>query len=278
MSILGTVSPLPMVRATDAGVYLDAGQLGEVLLPRRYVPADAGPGKVVDAFLYRDSEDRLVATTERPLACVGGCACMTVKDVTPNAGAFLDWGLSKDLLLPFREQGSPVGVGQRVVVAVCIDDRTDRIIASTRIERHFRPEMPALKEGKEVSALVWARTDLGWKVIVDGAWRGLLFGDASTAGLRIGQTVRAWVRQVREDRKIDLSLDPAGYERVAPLADQVMQALAAAGGRLEIDDDSSPAAIRARFGASKKAFKQALGALYRERKIEFTKPGIRATR
>jgi predicted RNA-binding protein (virulence factor B family) len=200
---------------------------------------------------------------------------MVVREVVPDVGAFLDWGLPKDLLLPFREQGSPVRPGQRVVVAVCVDERTDRIIASTRIDRHFRADVPALKEGQEVGALVWARTDLGWKVIVDGAWRGLLFGDASTAALRVGQTVRAWVRQVREDRKVDLALDPAGYQRVAPLADQVMAALAAAGGRLEIDDDSPPAAIRARFGASKKAFKQALGALYRERKIEFTRPGIR---
>ncbi len=278
MTALGTVSQLTMVRRTEAGVYLDAGALGEVLLPRRYVPADAGPDKLVEAFVYRDSEDRLVATTERPLACVGGFACMTVRDVVPDVGAFLDWGLSKDLLLPYREQGSPVRIGQRVVVAVCLDGRTDRIIASTRIDRHFGTDMPALKEGQEVAALVWARTDLGWKVIVDGAWRGLLFGDASTAALRVGQTVRAWVRQVREDRKVDLALDPAGYKRVAPLAEQVMAALAAAGGRLEIDDDSPPAAIRARFGASKKAFKQALGALFRERKIEFTKPGIRATK
>lgn len=275
MATLGKRNLLRAVRQADAGLYLDAQELGEILLPRRYLPPDLQRDQLLDVFLYRDSEDRLVATTEQPLACVGEFACMQVKDVNEGAGAFLDWGLAKDLLLPFREQGSPVRVGQRVVVAVCMDEKTDRIIASARIDRHFSREMPALKAGQQVRALVWGKTPLGYNAIVENAFRGLLYHSSLATPLKNGQLLQCYVREVREDRKIDLSLDAAGYARVGPLTEQVLQALRSAGGQLDLDDDSSPAAVRQRFGVSKKAFKQALGALYRDRKITFAKPGIR---
>ncbi len=275
MATLGKRNLLRAVRQADAGLYLDAQELGEILLPRRYLPPDLQRDQLLDVFLYRDSEDRLVATTEQPLACVGEFACMQVKDVNEGAGAFLDWGLAKDLLLPFREQGSPVRVGQRVVVAVCMDEKTDRIIASARIDRHFSREMPALKAGQQVRALVWGKTPLGYNAIVENAFRGLLYHSSLATPLKLGQLLQCYVREVREDRKIDLSLDAAGYARVGPLTEQVLQALRSAGGQLDLDDDSSPAAVRQRFGVSKKAFKQALGALYRDRKITFAKPGIR---
>lgn len=278
MATLGRRNLLTVTRAADAGAYLDAGPLGEVLLPRRYVTGATRPGTQVDAFLYRDSEDRLVATTERPHAMVGEFACMEVRDISERAGAFLDWGLSKDLLLPFREQGKPVKLGQKVVVAVIVDERTDRIIASAKVDDHFRAGVPMYRTGQEVDALVFARTPLGYGVVVENAHRGLLFHDGAKHDVRYGQRLRAFVRAVRDDGKVDLGFDPAGYGRVAPLGERIMEALAAAGGELPMGDHSAPEDIRARFGASKKAFKQAIGALYRERRIEMVEGGIRAAR
>lgn len=275
MATLGTRNLLSITRESEVGLYLDAGALGEILLPRRYVDRAQDFKQPIDVFLYRDSEDRLVATTEHPLAMVGGFACMEVRDINEHAGAFLDWGLPKDLLLPFREQGSPVRLGQKVVVAVCMDERTDRIIASARVDKHFSKEMPNLKVGQMVKVLVYAKTPLGFNVVVEGAHRGLLYLSGASAKIRYGDQLQCYVREVREDRKIDLGLDAAGYQRVGPLTVQIFQELQHNGGQLEMDDDSTPEAVRARFGVSKKAFKQALGALLRERKIEFTRPGIR---
>ena len=276
MATLGRRNLMTVTRAADAGTYLDAGPLGEVLLPRRYVTGAMRPGTQVDAFLYRDSEDRLVATTDRPHAMVGEFACLEVRDISERAGAFLDWGLPKDLLLPFREQGKPVNLGQKVVVAVIVDGRTDRIIASAKVDDHFRPGVPMYRAGQEVDALVFARTPLWYGVVIENAHRGLLFHDGGRHDVHYGQRLRAFVRAVRDDGKVDLGFDPAGYERVAPLGERIMEALAAAGGSLPVGDRSSPAEIRARFGASKKAFKQAIGALYRERRIEIGEGGIRA--
>jgi predicted RNA-binding protein (virulence factor B family) len=273
--MLGRRNLLTVTRIADAGAYLDAGALGEVLLPRRYVTGAMRPGAQVDAFLYRDSEDRLVATTERPLAMVGEFACLEVRDISERAGAFLGWGLSKDLLLPFREQGKPVKLGQRVVVAVIIDGRTDRIIASAKVDDHLRGGVPMYRAGQEVDALVFAKSPLGYGVVVENAHRGLLFTDGAPREVRYGDRLRAFVRAVRDDGKVDLGFDPAGYARVAPLGERIMEALAAAGGTLPVGDHSTPADIRARFGASKKAFKQAIGALYRERRIELSDGGIR---
>ena len=275
MATLGRRNILTVSRMAEAGAYVDAGALGEVLLPRRYVTAAMRAGAAVDVFLHRDSEDRLFATTERPLAMVGEFACMEVRDVNPRAGAFLGWGLPKDLLLPFREQGKPVKVGQKVVVAVIVDSRTDRIIASAKVDDHLRTGVPAYKPGQEVDVLAFARTPLGYGVVVENAHRGLLFTDGAPLRVSYGQRLRAFVRAVREDGKVDLGVDPAGYARVAPLGERIMDALGAAGGSLPVGDHSTPADIRARFGASKKAFKQAIGALYRERRIELGEGSIR---
>lgn len=275
MALLGNRNLLNVSREAEAGLYLDAGPLGEILLPRRYVVPGWNFKDQIDVFLYRDSEDRLVATTESPLAMVGGFACMEVRDISENAGAFLDWGLSKDLLLPFREQGSPVRLGQRVVVAVLMDDRTNRIIASARVDKHFSTDVPAYREGQEVSALVFAKTPLGFNVIVENKHRGLLYHDGAAHTIKYGQQLKCFVRTVREDRKVDLGLDAAGYQRVGPLTEQILEMLSRTDGQLNMDDESTPDSIRLRFSVSKKAFKQALGRLLHERKIEFTKPGIR---
>jgi predicted RNA-binding protein (virulence factor B family) len=274
MAVLGKRNLLSIVRASAPGLYLDGGQLGEILLPGRYIPADLKPKQKLDVFVYRDSEDRLVATTETPLAMVGDFACLNVVSVNQNIGAFLDWGLAKDLLLPFREQEFPVRTGDRVVVHVCLDVKTDRILATTRLSRHLSRDTSAYRSGQAVNLLIAGRTPLGYNAIVEGAHVGLLYHDHLAAPLAPGQQVKGFVRAVRPNGKLDLSLDASGYKRVAALTDQIVETLERSGGRLNFDDDSSPEAIRQKFGASKKAFKQALGKLYKVRRIAFTKPGI----
>jgi predicted RNA-binding protein (virulence factor B family) len=272
--MLGKRNLLSIVRESTPGLYLDGGELGEILLPGRYIPAGLKPKDKLDVFVYRDSEDRLVATTETPLAMVGEFACLKVISVNPNIGAFLDWGLAKDLLLPFREQEIPVRVGQPVVVYVCLDVKTNRILATTRLNRHLNRDTPAYRSGQPVSFLITGRTPLGYNAIVENAHRGLLYQDNLAAPLTAGQKLKGFVRTVRSGGKIDLSLDASGYKRVAALTDLIDQALERNGGQLAFDDDSSPAAIRQTFGVSKKAFKQALGKLYKARRIRFQHPGI----
>ena len=274
MAIIGKRNRLAVVRESASGLYLDGGDLGEILLPSRYVPHDRAPDDRLDVFLYRDSEDRLVATTEQPHAEVGEFAWLKVTDVHHQIGAFLDWGLPKDLLLPFREQGIPVRAGQRVVVAVCLDPKTNRIMASARLNRHLSRETPAYRDGQPVSFLITGETPMGYNAIVENAHRGLLYRDNLATPLLTGQLLNGFVRTVRPNGKIDLSLDASGYKRVASLTEQIVQALEAGGGRLDFDDASSPEAIRESFGVSKKAFKQALGKLYRDRRIAFQNPGI----
>lgn len=275
MAFLGKRNQLAAVRETSAGLYLDGEELGEILLPGRYIPRDYQPGALLDVFIYRDSEDRLVATTETPFAEVGEFACLRVASVNRQVGAFLDWGLPKDLLLPFREQPSRVRVGQRVVVYVGLDDRTNRIIASARLNRHVSHEPPDYRVGDPVNFLITGRTPLGYNAIVENTHAGLLFQHNLTEELEVGQRQKGFIRAVSSSGKIDLSLDASGYKRVGGLTVQILAALQRNDGELHLDDDSSPAEIRAAFSVSKKAFKQALGKLYRERRISFLKPGIR---
>lgn len=275
MVVIGKRVSLPVLREAIPGLYLDGGEAGEILLPRRYVFGDPAPGDLLQVFVYCDSEDRLVATTEMPFAMVGQFAYLKVLSVNQNVGAFLDWGLPKDLLLPFREQVPPVREGQRVVVAIYVDAKTNRIAASMRLHRHLSRLPPPYAMGEAVDLLITERTPLGYTAIVENAHRGLLYHDNLAAPLSVGQRVKGFVRMIRPGGKIDLSLDPSGYKRVASLSDLILKALEQNGGRLDFDDDSPPAVIRERFGASKKAFKQALGKLYKHRRISFEKPGIR---
>jgi uncharacterized protein len=274
MAILGKRNRLSIVRESAPGLYLDGGTLGEILLPGRYIPAGLKAKDKLDVFVYRDSEDRLVATTETPLVMVGEFACLKVISVNQNIGAFLDWGLAKDLLLPFREMQTPLRVGELVAVYVCLDVKTNRILATARLNRHLNRDTPAYRDGQPVSFLITGRTPLGYDAIVENAHRGLLHHGHLATPLAVGQKLKGFVRTVRSGGKIDLSLDASGYKRVAPLTDQIVQALGRNGGQLAFDDDSSPAAIRETFGVSKKAFKQALGKLYKSRRIQFQNPGI----
>jgi len=274
MAQIGKRSTLSIARASGPGLYLNGEELGEILLPGKYIPKNLAPGMKLDVFIYLDSEDRLVATTEIPRANVGEFAWLKVLSVNPRVGAFLDWGLEKDLLLPFREQEKPVRPGQWVTAFVYLDEHTRRIVASTRLHRHLSQNESALREGQPVSFLVVSQSPLGYNAIVENAHRGLLYRDNLSAPVQIGQKLQGFVRKIRPGGKIDLSLDASGYKRVAPLTDRIIEALQRNNGRLTFDDDTSPEIIREQFSSSKKAFKQALGALYKSRRIRFTHPGI----
>ncbi len=275
MASIGRRNILTIVREASPGFYLDGGNLGEILLPGRYLPRGMRPGETLDVFVYRDSEDRLVATTENPLAQVGEFAYLRVVSVNPRVGVFLDWGLEKDLLLPMRELASPVQPGDRRVVRVALDDKTGRIIASARLNRWLNLTPPSYQEGQRVRLIVTGETPLGYNAIIEHAHRGLLYRSDLSGPLAIGRTLEGYIRAVRPDGKIDLALDRAGFHRVAPAADQVLAALEAAGGFLPLHDDSPPERIRAALGLSKKVFKQAIGALYRDRRIVIEPAGIR---
>jgi predicted RNA-binding protein (virulence factor B family) len=274
MATLGARNLLPIIRESAPGLYLDGGELGEILLPKRYIPKNLKPGDKLDVFVYLDSEDRLVATTESPLATVGEFACLRVVGLNDRAGAFLDWGLSKDLLLPFREQEQPVRMGQRVVALVLVDARSQRIVATTRLKRHLSRDLPAYRPNEPVNLLITGAAPMGYSAIVDDRYSGLLPRDNRPMPLLVGQRLKGFVRKVRTNGQIELSLDAAGYERVASLTDRIVQALEGHRGKLALDDDSPPEVIRQQFGVSKTAFKQALGKLYKIRRIRFLNPGI----
>ncbi len=278
MLAIGRHNTLIVLRETQSGLMLDAGDHGEILLPGKLIPHGTVDGAQLEVFIYCDSEDRLIATTEKPRASVGQFAYLRVKDIHPRAGAFLDWGLSKDLLLPFAEQNPQVKIGESVIVHVLLDPETNRIIASAFLSRYLSPDVPLYKTGDAVDLLITDETPLGYGAIVDHAFKGLLYKTNLSGPLMYGARMKGFVKSVRDDGKIDLSLDAAGYARVASLTEQILAELSRAGGRLNYDDSTEPEAIRAHFGVSKKAFKQAIGALYRERKIEFINPGIQLTR
>ncbi len=277
MANLGKLNLLRVVRGAPPGFYLDGGTLGEILLPGAIIPAGAKVGGEVEVFLYRDSEDRLVATSQKPLAQVGEFAALRVVAVNPRVGVFLDWGLDKDLLLPLREQTGPLRTGERVIVRVLIDARSQRVVASARLDRHLDPNRPTYRDGQPVRLLVTGETPLGYNVIVENTHRALLYRSELGQALHPGATFQGYVRRVREDGKIDVALDPAGHQRMAPLTSTIVAKLRAAGGRLPLHDGSSPEEIRAAFGMSKKAFKQAIGALYKNRELVIETHGIRLT-
>jgi uncharacterized protein len=271
---IGRRNILMVVRDSSPGLYLDGGEHGEILLPNRYVPRGIKAGDTIEVFVYRDSEDRLVATTETPRATVGEIATLKVISLNHQVGAFLDWGLPKDLLLPFREQTGSVRVGQDVIVRIYIDQKTQRIVASMKLGRDSVVEPLDYRPGQPVEFLITEKTALGYKALVEGKHSGLLYHDGLSIPVAIGKRLKGFVRTLRPDGKIDLALEQPGYRRVAPLALRIVQALQRNEGRLGVDDDSSPEAIRQAFGVSKKAFKQALGTLYKARRIRFSKPGI----
>lgn len=276
MADIGKFNSLRILEQSDHGIYLDGGPHGNILLPNAYVQADMHLGNEINVFIYNDSEDRLVATTETPYAQAGEFAYLEVISVNPTVGAFLDWGLQKDLLLPYREQGNlHLTPGAGVIVAVYLDDYTNRIVASTRLHRHLPQETPDYEPNDPVHVLIYGDSPLGYKAIIDKRYRGLLYHEETSDVLEPGDQFTGYIKKVHNDGKIDLRRDPSGYDRVESIAEQILRQLDEAGGKLPFNDKSAPELIRETFNTSKKAFKQATGALYKKRLIEFTKFGIK---
>ncbi|QIL77126.1 MULTISPECIES: S1 RNA-binding domain-containing protein [Hymenobacter] len=261
MLALGDYNELEVARAVDFGLYLTSDD-GDLLLPIKYVPEGTQIGDRLRVFVYRDSEDRLIATTLEPLARVGEFAALTVKDVSSN-GAFLEWGLEKDLFLPYRNQRQALRVGQRATVYVYLDENSDRIVASSKWEKYLpHAEFPG-QVGDQVELFVAQDTDLGYTVIVNGAYLGLLYHNEIFRPLRLGDRPTGYVRQIRPDGKLDISLQKVGYDEALDATETILTALRASGGTLPLSDKSEPDDIYRRLGMSKKVFKKALGTLYK---------------
>lgn len=270
---LGNYNTLRITRFTDHGAYLDGGEVGEILMPKAYVKPEMRPGTEVDVFVYLDQSERLVGTMETPLARVGDFAFLRVAWGN-EFGAFLDWGLMKDLFVPFREQKMPMQQGRSYLVHIHIDDQTQRIVASAKVERYLQPATPLeYHRGQELEAIVQQKTPLGFKVIADNRCAGLLYDDQifQSEPPHAGDVLNVTVVKVRPDGKMDLSIQRIGKGRFRDFADDLLDALREApAGRLPFSDASSPDDIRDRFGVSKKTFKRALGTLYKQGLVRLT--------
>lgn len=274
MAKIGDWVVLKSVRERPAGVYLDAGDLGEVLLPRKEIPDGHAVGDDLSVFLHTDSEDRPVACARKPRVMPGEWGLLRCVSVS-KAGAFMDWGLAKDLLVPFREQTTRMIEGRHYPVWVKVDTVSQRIIGSARIARQLDRMTHRLRAGDPVELVIFGKSPLGFKAVVNGAWSGLLFADAVFEDLRIGERRDGFVKSVRPDGKLDVSLHPPGRARVDDLEKLILAELKARGGFWAIGDHTPPDEIRDELGASKRAFKQAVGALLKKRRIRMDDRGIR---
>lgn len=270
---LGKYNQLEVVKEVDFGVYLNGDEDGEILLPKRYVPEGAKPGDILNVFIYLDMEERLVATTLQPYVQVGEFACLEVAWVN-QFGAFLNWGLMKDLFVPFREQKMKMQKGKRYVVYVHLDEESYRIVASAKIEHFLSTEKPDYQPGQEVEVLVWQRTELGYKVIVENKFSGMLYHNEIFQPLEVGMRLTAFIKQVRPDGKIDLVLQKAGARKVDDFSEVLWQYIKDNDGFTPLNDKTDAEVIYHTFGVSKKTFKKAVGDLYKKRRIVLKGDGI----
>lgn len=263
---IGAFNKLQVVKQVDFGVYVDGGDLDTILLPKRYVPEGCQMGDWIDVFLYFDSEDMLIATTETPRVQVGDCEMLKVVDIN-SAGAFMDWGLPKDLLVPYNEQQKPMEVGFSYVVHVFYDQNSDRIAASTKLSHHLDEETVWLKPRQAVNLLIAGRTELGYKAVIDNKYLGLIFRADAYRPLKIGERLPGFVKAIRADGKIDLLISQASLQGDHDLGEQIIRHLQEVGGESNLSDKSDPEAIYRTFKVSKKKYKQALGSLYKSHRI-----------
>ncbi|MFC1536666.1 S1 RNA-binding domain-containing protein [Pseudomonadota bacterium] len=272
---IGRLNSLKVVKEVDFGLYLDGDDLGEILLPIRYQPEVFNIGDEIEVFIYRDSEDRIIATTETPYVMVGEFACLKVVSVT-TTGVFLDWGLPKDLLVPFSEQTHKMEEGKRYVVGVYLDEESNRIVASTRLDDFlYRESEGDFEPGEQVDLFVSNKTDLGYQVIINNSHFGLLHNHEVVRPLKRGEKISGYIKNIRDDGKIDVSLHIKGHEKIDDGVEVVLKVLKAEGGFVGVTDRSPPAVIDSMFGISKGMFKKAIGSLYKSRQITLEDDGIR---
>ena len=273
MAEIGKINNLRVLKKVDFGVYLDADELGEILLPSRYVPNDCATGDFIRVFIHTDTNDLLIATTETPKALVDQCAFLKVVEVN-KTGAFLDWGLSKDLLVPYSEQIKPMQVGSSYCVFVFLDEQTDRIAASCKLHDFISEESDNYKPGQPVELLITAHTDMGYKAVINDNNFGMLYKNEVFQSLRIGQRETGYIKAVRPDKKIDLSLQLPAENTRDDLARKILEHLKKHGGTSGLTDKSPPDAIYRQFQVSKASYKKALGRLYSQKLIQIEKQQI----
>jgi predicted RNA-binding protein (virulence factor B family) len=270
---VGRFNKLKVVKEVPFGLYLDSSK-GEILLPKKYIPPHTKVGDELDVFIYTDSEDRLIATTLIPKAQVGDFACLEVVQVTPF-GAFLDWGLEKDLFVPLKEQHRKMLLGKKYVVKVVLDQRTERVIGVGKIGAFLEKKYIDLEEGEEVQLFVYEETDLGFMCIINNKYAGILYRNEVFKKLDVGEVIVGYIKKIREDQKIDLSLRKGGFSGVQHEQQIIIDKLEQADGFLPYNDDSSPEDIKRIFQMSKKTFKQLIGNLYKQKVILLEERGIR---
>jgi len=265
MANIGQINPLKVVKLVEFGVYVDGGGLGEILLPARYVPDNTEVGQVLDLFVYLDSQDRLVATTDKPLASVGEVAYLRVNQVN-RTGAFLDWGMPKDLMVPFSEQRVPMEEDRSYCVYIYVDN-TGRVAASSKLSWYLHEKNGDFKSGQEVRLQVVSRSDLGYTAVIDGTHLGLIHSSDILQPLRMGQKLKGYIKGIRPDHKINLRIQRHGAAARDELGERILALLAENGGQSELTDKSSPDAIFKEYRTSKANYKKTLGRLYKAKKI-----------
>ncbi|MDP2721124.1 MAG: S1-like domain-containing RNA-binding protein [Bacteroidales bacterium] len=270
---IGKYNTLTALRSTDNGFYLVDEEQNEVLLPNKYVPEGFKAGDTLEVFLYRDSEDRMVATTDVPDIQLHEFGVLEVRDVN-RIGAFLDWGLEKDLLVPFSEQKFRLFPGKKCVVFLKLDEKTQRLVATTRIEHYLERDDVELEPGEEVDLLICEPTEIGMQVIINNKYLGLLYDNELFQAVLPGEHVTGFVKRVRPDKKVDVMLQKPGYEHVEPAAQKILEVLQANHNFLNLTDKSEPVIILAKLEMSKKTFKKAIGALYKQHLIRIETDGI----
>ena len=274
MAAIGLMNELQVVKTVDFGIYLDGGPHGEILMPKRYVPEGCKPDDILNVFIYLDSEDRLLATNETPKVMVGQFALLKAVSVN-NVGAFLDWGLPKDLLVPYREQQHRMETDHSYLVYVYLDDESQRIVATSKLDKCLDNIPNDYEVGEEVDLIIAGQTDLGYKAIIDNSHWGMLYRNEVFQDLKTGQQVKGFIKAIREDDKIDLSLEKEGYEKIDDISQSILNKLAANNGFLPLNDKSDPDLIKQTFQISKKNFKKAIGSLYKHRLISLEDNGIK---
>jgi len=274
MATIGRYNVLKVLRETGSGYFLDGGELGDILLPGNNVPSALEVDDQIEVFLYFDSEDRIIATTDDPYCEVGEFALLEVIEVN-EVGAFLNWGLQKDLLVPFREQKVKMEPGSWHIVHVYIDEQTNRIAASAKVDK-FLGKIPApYKSGEEVELFIYGPCPLGFNAIINNSHWGMLYSSEVFQPLNRGEHIAGYINKVREDGKIDLHLYPAGFKKAETSAELIVEYLKRNNGFIELTDKSPADEIYETFGISKKNFKMAVGSLYKSRVIEIGQNGIR---
>ncbi len=271
---IGRINKLTVTGKQAYGVHLDGGEAGDILLRNKFVPKRCNPGDELEVFVYVDRENHLQATTQTPAATVGQFASLQVVANT-SSGAYLDWGLENDLFVPKSEQQDNMKEGESYVVFVFLSERTNRITASSKLTKFLDSQPPNYKEGEEVDLLIHEKTAMGYGALVNRAHAGMIYKNEVFQNLGIGQELKGYIKKIREDQKIDISLQQAGYQRVDAVSQTILDTIKKKGGSVAVTDKSPPDEIYALFGVSKKVFKKAIGALYKKRLVTLDSNGIK---